>query len=40
MVKYINNISGGKATKNGEKYYDEFKTEFWKKQGKELNISF
>jgi hypothetical protein len=33
MKKYIN-LNGGKKSRNGEKYYEEFKTEFWRKPGK------
>ena len=34
MHNYIHLLPGGKKTRNGEMYYEEFKTEFWKKQGK------
>jgi hypothetical protein len=34
MDKYTHSIPGGKKTRNGEMYYEEFKTEFWKKPGK------
>lgn len=33
MGKYIDG-EGGKATQNGRKYYEEFKTEFYKEPGK------
>src|ERR1700684_977805 len=34
MHNYIHLLSGGRKSRNGEMYYEEFKTEFWKKQGK------
>lgn len=34
MHNYIHLLPGGKKSRNGEMYYEEFKTEFWKKQGK------
>ena len=34
MDNYIHLKPGGKKTRNGEIYYKEFKTEFWKKSGK------
>src|ERR1700722_13321921 len=34
MDNYIHLKLGGKKTRNGEIYYEEFKTEFWKKSGK------
>ena len=33
MRDYIN-LKGGKSSKNGVKYYEEFKMEFWEKPGK------
>jgi hypothetical protein len=34
MHNYIHLLPGGRKSRNGEMYYEEFKTEFWKKQGK------
>src|ERR1700722_3685153 len=34
MHNYIYLLPGGRKSRNGEMYYEEFKTEFWKKQGK------
>ena len=34
MKDYIDGKDKGKKTKNGLKYYEEFKLEFWKKPGK------
>ena len=34
MHNYIHLLTGGRKSRNGEMYYEEFKTEFWKKQGK------
>ncbi|PKC53841.1 hypothetical protein RhiirA1_478466 [Rhizophagus irregularis] len=31
MYNYIHSIPGGKNSRNGEMYYEEFKTEFWRK---------
>jgi hypothetical protein len=37
MKKHVRGERGGKVTKNGEKYYDEFIDEFWKKPGNLYN---
>lgn len=37
MGKYINN-KGGKLSRNGEAYYEEFKNEWYKKPGKYDNV--
>ena len=34
MHNYIHLLPGGRKSRNSEMYYEEFKTEFWKKQGK------
>ena len=34
MHNYIHLKPGGKKTRNGEMYYEEFKSEFWQKPGK------
>jgi len=34
MELYVNGDKKGKKTRMGEKFYEEFKTEFWKKPGK------
>ncbi|CAB4376817.1 unnamed protein product [Rhizophagus irregularis] len=31
MYNYIHSIPGGKSSRNGVMYYEEFKTEFWRK---------
>jgi hypothetical protein len=40
MHNYIHLLPGGKKSRNGEMYYEEFKTEFWQKQGKYYPFSF
>ena len=34
MYNYIHSKPRGKKTRNGKKYYEEFRTEFWQKPGK------
>ena len=34
MKKYINGKEKGRSIRNGKRYYEEFKTKFWKKRDK------
>ena len=34
MELYVNGVTKGKRSRMGEKFYEEFKDHFWKKQGK------
>jgi len=40
MRKYLLYQNGGKLTKNGEKYYNEFVDDFWLKPGNIYNFFF
>jgi hypothetical protein len=40
MRMYLNGERCGKLTKNGQKYFDEFVNDFWKKPGNIYNFPF
>jgi len=40
MKLYIEGNRKGKSSRMGEKFYEEFKTNFWKKPGKYITIYY